>query len=385
MTWRRSLSVGVLAVALGLAALASAPVLRVDAGPLPKRLANQEFWRLVESFSEPSGYFQSDNLVSNEHTFQYVAPSLEKLAQPGRVYLGVAPDQNFTYMLALKPHLAFIVDIRRGNLQTQLMYKALIERSANRAEFVSRLFARPRPAGLSAASTVDEIFVAFARVPSDLDAQAHVLAEILDHLTVTRGFRLTEEDRFGIEDIYGQFVTFGPSITYSSSIASGRTGFGGRRGRGGFPSYADLMRQHDGTGKQRSYLATEAQFQALKTMQERNLIVPVVGDFAGSRALRQVGQYVKARRAAIGAFYTSNVEQYLFRNGVWRSFYANLATLPVDGRSVIIRSVSPRDGYLGVPQGPDGRANVLDPIAALVLDFEAGKINTYYDVTSRVY
>ncbi len=385
MTWRRSLPVGALAVALGLAALAGPSLWRVEAGPLPERLANGEFWGLVESFSEPGGYFQSDNLVSNEHTYQYVVPALEQLAQPGRVYLGVAPDQNFTYLLALKPQLAFIVDIRRGNLQTQLMYKALIERSADRAEFVSRLFARPRPAGLSAASTVDEIFVAFARVPSDLEAQAHVLGEILEHLTVTRGFPLTDEDRFGIEDIYDQFVTFGPSITYSSSIASGRAGFGGRRGRGGFPSYADLMRQHDGTGRQRSYLATEAQFQALKAMQERNLIVPIVGDFAGSRALRQVGQYVKARGAVIGAFYTSNVEQYLFRNGVWRRFYANLATLPFDGRSVIIRSVSPRDGYLGVPRGPDGRVNVLDPIAALVRDVEAGKVGTYYDIASRVY
>lgn len=385
MTWRRSLCVGALAVALGLAALAGTSLLRVGAGPLPDRLANGEFWELVDSFSEPGGYFQSDNLVSNEHTYQYVAPSLEPLARPGRVYLGVAPDQNFTYILALRPQLAFIVDIRRGNLQTQLMYKALIERSADRAEFVSRLFARPRPAGLSAASTVDEIFAAFARVPPDLEAQAHVLGEILELLTVTRGFPLTEEDRFGIEDIHEQFVTFGPSITYSSSIAGGRTGFGGRRGRGGFPSYADLMRQHDGTGTQRSYLATEARFQALKAMQERNLIVPVVGDFAGSRALRQVGQYVKARGAVVGAFYTSNVEQYLFRNGVWRDFYANLATLPVDDSSVIIRSVSPRDGYLGVPRGPDGRANVLDPIAALVRDVEAGKISAYYDVASRVY
>ena len=354
-------------------------------GPLPERLANDEFWGLVESFSEPGGYFQSDNLVSNEHTFQYVVPSLENLAQPGRVYLGVAPDQNFTYMLALKPRLAFIVDIRRGNLQTHLMHKALFELSADRAEFVSRLFARPRPAGLPAASTVDDIFVAFARVPADLEMQAHVLAEMLDHLTVTRGFRLTEEDRFGIEDIYDQFVTFGPSITYSSSTSNGRAGFGWRRGRGGFPSYADLMRQHDDAGRQRSYLATEAQFQTLKAMQGRNLIVPIVGDFAGSRALRQVGQYLKARGAVIGAFYTSNVEQYLFRNGVWRGFYANLATLPVDDRSVIIRSVSPRDGYLGVPQGPDGRVNVLDPIAALVRDVKAGKVGTYYDVTSRVY
>jgi hypothetical protein len=145
MTLRRGLGIGVLAVALGLAALASAPLLRVETKPLPARLSNAEFWGLVEAFSEPSGYFQSDNLVSNEHTFQHVVPALEKLARPGSVYLGVAPDQNFTYLLALKPQLAFIVDIRRGNLQTQLMYKALIELSLDRADFVGRLFARPRP------------------------------------------------------------------------------------------------------------------------------------------------------------------------------------------------------------------------------------------------
>lgn len=385
MTWRRGLSVGVLAVALGLAALASSPLLRVDNGPLPDRLTDAEFWGLVETFSEPSGYFQSDNLVSNEHTFQYVVPALETLARPGRVYLGVAPDQNFTYLLALKPQMAFIVDIRRGNLQTQLMYKALVELSEDRAEFVSRLFARPRPGGVPPGAPVDDLFVAFARVASDPEMQAHVLNDILDHLVVTRGFRLTDDDRFGIEDIYGQFVTFGPSITYSSSLSGGRRGFGGRRGRAGFPSYADLMRQHDASGTQRGYLATEAHFQALKAMQERNLIVPVVGDFAGPKALRAVGRYVRQRGGVISAFYTSNVEQYLFRNGVWRNFYANLQTLPIDDRSVIIRSVNPRDGYLGVPQGPDGRANVLDPIAGLVRDFKAGKVGTYYDITARVY
>ncbi len=386
MTWRRSLGAGVFALALGLAALASAPLLHVEAKPLPERLGNEEFWRLVESFSEASGYFQSDNLVSNEHTFQYVVPTLEKLARPGRVYLGVAPDQNFTYMIALKPQLAFIVDIRRGNLQTQLMYKALIELSADRADFVGRLFARPRPEGLTPSSTVDDIFMAYARTISDGSLQSSSLSEMLNHLTTTRGFRLTAEDLTGIEDIYDQFVRYGPSITYSSG--PGRSAAGGRRGRGGFsnfPSYADLMRQHDGAGVQRGYLASEEQFQALKKMEERNLIVPIVGDFAGPKALRSVGRYIREHGATIAAFYTSNVEQYLFRNGVWRAFYTNLATLPVDNSTVIIRSVSPRDGYLGVPQGPDGRANVLDPIEPLVRDFNASKIASYYDVTSRVH
>jgi hypothetical protein len=284
VTWRRGVSAGVLAVVLGLVALASAPSLRLDSGPLPERLSNKDFWGLVESLSEPSGYFQSDNLVSNEHTFQYVVPSLQKAARPGRVYIGVAPDQNFTYLLALKPELAFIVDIRRGNLQTQLMYKALIELSDDRADFVGRLFARPRPDGLTTFSTVDDIFKSYALTISNRDIQAQTFAEMVAHLTDTRGFRLSAEDLAGIEDIHDQFVRYGPSITYSCRAAGGRGGVGGRgRGRSNFPTYADLMRQNDGAGVQRSYLATEEQFQALKTMQERNLIVPVVGDFAGSK------------------------------------------------------------------------------------------------------
>ncbi len=386
-TWRRGLWTAVVAALLGLSALLGAPLLR-PAGPLPEQLGNEAFWRLVETLSEPGGYFQSENLVSNEHTFQYVVPALEKAAQPGRVYLGVAPDQNFTYILALKPQLAFIIDIRRGNLQTQLMYKALFELSDDRADFVSRLFARPRPEGLTTFSTVDDIFMSYARTMSDAQMQAATLSEMLMHLTVTRGFRLVPEDLTGIEDIYDQFVRFGPSITYSSSSSNRfgtRSGFGRGRGRNNFPTYADLMRQNDGAGVQRSYLASEQQFRALKAMEERNLIVPVVGDFAGPKAIRAVGRYIRDHDAVVGAFYTSNVEQYLFRNGVWRDFYANLAELPVDERTVIIRSVAPRDGYLGVPQGPDGRANVLDPIAALVRDFRAGRVQSYYDVTSRVY
>ena len=66
--------------------------------------------------SEPNGYFRSDNLVSNEIQFQHVIPDLAKAARPGRVYLGVGPEQNFTYIAALKPSMAFIVDVRRGNL-----------------------------------------------------------------------------------------------------------------------------------------------------------------------------------------------------------------------------------------------------------------------------
>ena len=92
---------------------------------IPDHLSNREFWHLVDSFSEDEGYFPSENLVSNEIAFQDVIPRLTMNAKTDGAYLGVGPDQNFTYISALHPKIAFIVDIRRQNMLQQLMYKAL--------------------------------------------------------------------------------------------------------------------------------------------------------------------------------------------------------------------------------------------------------------------
>src|SRR5437870_9860276 len=136
---------------------------------IPAQLTDQEFWKLSTESSEPDGRFRSDNLLSNENWFQYVIPELNQTAKQGRVYMGVGPEQNFTYMAALKPKMAFIIDIRRGNLDLQLMYKALFELSKDRAEFVSRLFSRKRPEGVGPQSTVREIFAAVNKTPGTDD------------------------------------------------------------------------------------------------------------------------------------------------------------------------------------------------------------------------
>ena len=144
----------VLAFAFGLAVLVSHPsaVPAMRAADIPARLTDQEFWNLTERLSEPNGQFRSDNFLSNERGYQVVIPDLIKLAKPNRVYLGVGPEQNFPYMIALKPQMAIIFDIRRGNLHEHLLYKALFEMSTDRVDFLSRLWSRPKPAGVSASS-----------------------------------------------------------------------------------------------------------------------------------------------------------------------------------------------------------------------------------------
>ena len=339
---------------------------------IPDRISDSTFWRLITELSEPDGSFISDNFVSNELAFQYVIPELRNTVKPGGVYVGVGPDQNFTYIVALEPGIAFIVDIRRQNMVQHLMYKALIEMSADRAEFLSRLFGRERPEELDALN-VQALLDAYAAVKPDSVLFRQNLAAMLDHLTRVRALPLTTEDSTSLEYVYSAFHGSGPDLTYA--VGRMYRGFGS-----GWPTYRMLMTVHDGNGEYRSYLATESHFQRLKDYQSRNLIVPVVGDFGGPSALRRVGAWVKQHGARVSTFYTSNVEQYLFQQGsAWQRFYESVASMPLDSAATFIRSVSNRSWV--VPQHPGSRsASMLSSIPAQLLAYRDGHILSYQDV-----
>jgi hypothetical protein len=78
---------------------------------VPQRLTDEQFWKLSKDSSEEDGVFRSDNLLSNETTYQWILPQLVQMAEQGRVYIGVGPEQNFTYVVAMRPRIAFIFDI----------------------------------------------------------------------------------------------------------------------------------------------------------------------------------------------------------------------------------------------------------------------------------
>src|SRR5215469_14231744 len=148
-----------------------------SAEELSTRLTDDAFWKLVTDFSESGGRFPSDNFASNELAIQRVLPELARGRKASGAYLGVGPEQNFTYIVALKPKIAFIIDIRRQNMIEHLMYKAMIEMSTDRADFLSRLFSRPRPEGIGKTATVTELFNAYHDVqPDQMLFQANVEA-----------------------------------------------------------------------------------------------------------------------------------------------------------------------------------------------------------------
>jgi hypothetical protein len=340
---------------------------------IPARIADTTYWRMATEFSEPSGNFPSDNLLSNETSLQYVIPDLVRSTKPGGVYLGVAPEQNFTYIAALKPKIAFMVDIRHDNSLLLLVYKALFELSADRAEFASRLFSRPRPDGLDTATTIEKLMQAYSAAQRDSALFKKNLAAVKERLTRTHGFPLSVDELADIDYLYGWFFNAGPDLSYNMNM---------NFGRGRYPTYAMLMLETDGAAH-RSYLATEANFRVVKEMEEKNLIIGVTGDFTGPKALRAVGSYVREHHATITAFYVSNVEFYLYRQGDdWKHFYDNVATLPMDESSLFIRSLSQSYGFRPErPRSPNGaQLELLCSVQELLKAYREGRISYYMDM-----
>jgi hypothetical protein len=288
-------------------------------------LSDQELWGLIEALSEPAGAFTlSDNVVSNEPHF---ADAVRRLRPTGGAYIGVGPEQNFSYIARLRPAMAFIIDIRRENLDLHLLYKALFELSTDRADFVSRLFSRPRPAGLGSKASVEEIFGQFDGVSPSPEQYSMNALLVRERLLATHGLPLSQADLDWIDRVFRAFYADGPKIDY----------YGSRAVDAVRPSYRQLMTAKDMFGRSRSFLATEDGFRFVKELQSRNLIVPVVGDFAGPSAIRRVGDYVRERADRIHAVYGSNVGVYL-TNQETRAFCGNLATLPAASRAWFVDS-----------------------------------------------
>ncbi|HYD52701.1 MAG TPA: hypothetical protein VEA99_08740 [Gemmatimonadaceae bacterium] len=384
-----------IAAALSLGAIPA----RAAAQAVPARLTDSTFWRLMRDYSEPGGTFRSENLVSNETSLQWIIPALTRRIQPGGVYVGVAPDQNFTYIGALRPAIAFIVDIRHQNAMQHLMYKALVETSATRAEFLARLFARGPLEGVDTASSAAALFAAVARNAPDSARYRETLQAIVDRLVRVHGFALSEEEQRSLRCVYGAFFEQGPELTYahgSECRNPGQLGFGVTysvpggvaRGWRSMPTYEAMLTETDSAGVNWSYLGSEARYRALREMHERNLIVPLTGNFAGTQALRAVGRWAAAHGARVTTFYASNVEQYLFMQGdEARRFYDNVATLPIDSTSVFIRSFS-GGRFVGVdtslalrPQSAAGRSlQLYSPIAETLRAVAEGRVMSWMDV-----
>ena len=302
-----------------LLALAAAVVMTScgRASTLPHSLTDAEFRGLMDGLSEPAGSYDiSDNLVSNEPR---VAENARWITSSGGAYIGVGPEQNFTYIAQSRPDIAFVIDIRRENRNLHLLYKALFELSRDRADFVSMLFSRLRPGDLSSRAGADALFDAFDRVQPSPALLTQTMALVRAKLREGHGLPLAPADLGDIQRALTAFHDAGPAIDFWGSRPADPKSLR--------PSYRRLMTMVDNTGQARSFLSSERAYTFMKDLHARNLIVPVVGDFGGAGVIRRVGAYLAEHGAVVKTFYGSNVPVYLTVQQN-RAYCGYLASLP---------------------------------------------------------
>ncbi len=332
---------------------------------------------LVRRLSDSGGYFDTDNLISNERGYQQVLVAMERLGVTGGAYIGVGPDQNYTYIARIRPRIAIVVDIRRDNMLQHLLAKALFARASNRAEYLALWTGRPVPADIAAwadrpiAAIVAHIDSTAATPASMDDARQRVREE------VTRSdIPLTPDDIATMSRFHEAFIADGLSLRFTSA---------GRAPQWYYPTLRELILEHDSEGHQRSYLASESDFQYIKAMHRRNLIVPVTGDLAGSRTLPGIARYLKEIGKPVTALYASNVEDYLIRDGRFPVYVAGVRAMPRDTNAVIIRSYFGRGGMHPESTPEYASTQLLQRLDRFVRDTSVAHVATYWDLVTRDY
>jgi hypothetical protein len=341
-------------------------------------LSDSAFAALIARVAEPGGFFDSDNLVSNETGYLQPLPRMLERGVLGGAYIGVGPDQNYSYIAHVQPEIAFMLDIRRDAGLQHLLYKQLFAAARNRLEYLCLLMAKPVPNDIERWQdrSITELVGYLDRTPSQQNQFDSTVTAVAARLGA-HAAPVSATELEVVARIQREFYQHGLELRYTSR---------NRPSRRGYPSFRTLIQERDLNGEQAGYLAREEYFQFVKWLHSENRIVPVTGNLAGPKALREIGRYVKEAGLNVSAMYVSNVEMYLMRDRVFDAFARNLATLPHDSTTVIIRSSFSNAGYYySARSRSSGSMSVqlLQSMESFVREFRGGGYRTYADVTRK--
>jgi hypothetical protein len=338
------------------------------------QVSASQFASYVQEWSEPEGYFDSDNFISNETSYEHVVDELRSRVRPGGVYVGVGPDQNFTYIAHTRPSLAIIVDIRRQNMLQHLLFKSLFEQADSRADFLALLFAKDKPVVRRGAG-FEDVLSAVRSAPSTEASFKRHFDQVKAILTQKYKLNLSDDDFKKIEYTYRTFWRENLDLRFSSI---------GRNNAMQYPTFEELLLETDRNGRFQNFLSSDELFEWMKKFETENRLIPIVGDFGGSRAFQSVARFLKANALQVSMFYTSNVEFYLFGTPSWTAFMRNVHALPVTGDAVFIRAYFGNYGR-SLPQTVPGHrsTSLVQGLVPFLADYDAGRIPTYWEVVNR--
>lgn len=299
----------------------------------PQELSNKEFAGLIKTLSEedPRTYTRT-NMISNEASYQHIFPGVLRLGSGNGVYIGVAPEQNFTYIAKFRPRLAFIVDIQRKNMLEVLMYKALFEKAETPTKFLQLLFARGY-------KNISDLLDAPAGI---YDAEsASAICQVLIENLVEKGIDLSVEDKLKIKEMYFEFAKSGGSIRSDTGPMN--------------PTLRDLVYEKNALGECNNFLISQEDYDYVREMHRKNLIIPLVGNFGGDRTLKYLGKWLDGRNLKISEFYVSSVEFHIHnKSHLWPKWLSNIDSLPWADNAIIIRTIPFIWNHDGNPESRKG-------------------------------
>ena len=312
---------------------------------LPTRLSDAEFWKLETDISEPGGYFRiEDNYTSNEREVGALFTMLRESSVEGGVYMGVGPEQNFTYIAAIRPAMAFIVDIRRQAVMQHLMFKAMFELAKDRADFISLLFAKPRPRGLDTDDVDPEDLGGVSRRRGPTPAlAAKNYARVVERLTEDARIHVHGgRDRASSRRCSTRSTSYGPAITTRGSAAAATAA-----------TFADLTGfSTDALGPAAELPLDRGQLPVRsRRCTRRTSSCRSSGDFGGPKAIRAIGAYLH-EHAARERVLRLERRAVPLQDGKAQRSTTTSRRCPIDSTSVFIRPYSMRRGSAGTVGRP---------------------------------
>jgi hypothetical protein len=326
----------------------------------PGRAAS--YGELIRALSEPETGPHGDNFLTNEDSFPRVVGALGRQAPGGGVYVGVGPDQNFTYIARCRPDVSFVLDYRRRNLRLHLLHKALFMLSEDRVAYLTRLTCR-RPGPMPEGPTADQLVGAFEAVPFEGRLLERTRAEVVRLL---RPLGVLGEDEW--EDLATiQARVAGPGLN-ARFLALPI-----------YPTFGQLIRTADRDGRPAHLLATEESYRSVRDAQLGDRVLPLVADLAGDAALPRLADWLRRRGLAVSVVYVSDVEFFLLRGGRFDAYVANLDRLPRAEGALIVRSSTREIDHPDRVPG-DSSTTVLRPLAPFLDAARAGLIRSADDL-----
>jgi hypothetical protein len=146
-----------------------------------------------------------------------------------------------------------------------------------------------------------------------------------------------------------------------------------------YPTLATLIEARDRENRPAHFLASETTYQTVRDLQVGDRVIPLVGDFAGPKAIAALGAWLKKRSLQISVFYASDVEFFLVRSGRLEAYAANLAQLPWHEDALLIRSSTREIKHPERVPG-DSSTTILRPVANFLARVKAGQVRTVDDL-----